>query len=265
MTDFRDDSFEELERLFKSQYEVALVKELSHPNVVKLLDVFCSTKKLVLVFEFLEYDLGKYMKSVDRVLDPKIIQYLSYQLCDGIQFCHANRILHRDLKPQNLLIDSKLRLKIADFDLARPDSVLVRNYTPEVVTVWYRPPEILLGCTHYRTAADIWSVGCTIAEMATGFPLFAGDSEIGTIFQVFEKLGTPTVEQWPGLMDLPHFKPTFPQWRLKGWETIRNTRAQIGVDGMDLLDRLLAYDPRRRVNAHTALQRRYFAGTEPPR
>mmetsp|Transcript_114443 Transcript_114443/g.363742 ORF Transcript_114443/g.363742 Transcript_114443/m.363742 type:complete len:248 (-) Transcript_114443:104-847(-) len=92
MTDFRDDSFEELERLFKSQYEVALVKELSHPNVVKLLDVFCSTKKLVLVFEFLEHDLKKYMKSVGRALEPKIIQCLSYQLCDGIQFCHANRL-----------------------------------------------------------------------------------------------------------------------------------------------------------------------------
>jgi len=107
--------------------EVALMKQLSHTNVVKLLDIFCSLNKLVLVFEFLEYDLGKYMKSVDRVLDPKIIQYLSYQLCDGIQFCHANRILHRDLKPQNLLIDSQSRLKIADFGLARTYSVLVRN------------------------------------------------------------------------------------------------------------------------------------------
>mmetsp|Transcript_87870 Transcript_87870/g.229240 ORF Transcript_87870/g.229240 Transcript_87870/m.229240 type:complete len:206 (+) Transcript_87870:645-1262(+) len=205
------------------------------------------------------------MKSVGHRLEPQIIQYLSHQLCDGIQFCHAHKILHRDLKPQNLLIHSMLRLKVADFDLARPDSVLVRKYMPEVVILWYRPPETLLGCMHYSASVDIWSAGCTIAEMATGFQLFAGDSEIGTIFKVFERLGTPTVEQWPCLMDLPHFKPTFPKWPRKGWENIRNTQAQIGVNGMDLLDMLLAYDPRRCINARTALQHTYFAGTEPPR
>merc|ERR1719203_1291134 len=99
--------------------EIALLKELSHENVVKLLDVFCSTRKMILVFEFLDNDLKKYMRARGRHLEPATIKSLCFQLCRGIEFCHANRVLHRDLKPQNLLIDSKVRLKIADFGLAR--------------------------------------------------------------------------------------------------------------------------------------------------
>lgn len=248
--------------------EIALLKELPHENVVKLLDVFCSTTKLTLVFEYVENDLKKYMRSVSQRLSPPTIKSLSYQLNRGIEFCHSNRILHRDLKPQNLLIDSALRLKIADFGLARAYTVPVPKYTHEVVTVWYRAPEILLGSALYSVPVDLWSVGCVMAEMATGAPLFAGDSEIDTIFKVFQKLGTPKVEQWPGLAELPEFKPTFPRWPAKGWENIRNTKAQMGNEGVDILDKLMAYDPKRRLSARRALQHPYFAEVEqhlPPR
>merc|ERR1719329_160547 len=122
--------------------EVALLKEISHENVVKLLDVFCSTNKLVLVFEYVDNDLKKYMRSVGNQLTPATVKDLSHQLMKGIEFCHASRILHRDLKPQNLLIDKAMCLKIADFGLARAYSVPVPKYTHEVVTVWYRAPEI---------------------------------------------------------------------------------------------------------------------------
>jgi len=244
--------------------EIALLKELSHENVVKLLDVFCTTSKLVLVFEFVENDLKKYMKSLGRSVEPKTVKSLSYQLCKGIEFCHANRILHRDLKPQNLLIDSKLRLKIADFGLARAYSVPVPKYTHEVVTVWYRAPEILLGSPLYSVPVDLWSVGCVMAEMATGQPLFGGDSEIDTIFKIFQKLGTPSPAEWPGLQELPEFKASFPQWKHKGWENIRNTKAQVGVEGIDLLDKMMAYDPKRRLSARKALQHPYFIDVERP-
>merc|ERR1719277_1094163 len=242
--------------------EIALLKELTHDNVVKLLDVFCSTNKLVLVFEFLDNDLKKYMKSLGNLLLPKTIKMLACQLCKGVEFCHSNRVLHRDLKPQNLLIDTKLRLKIADFGLARAYSVPVPKYTHEVVTVWYRAPEILLGSQIYSVPVDLWSVGCVFGEMATGNPLFAGDSEIDTIFKVFQKLGTPNTEIWPGLAELPEFKATFPQWRHKGWENIRNTKAQVGTDGIDLLDKLMQYDPKRRLSARKALQHPYFNDVE---
>lgn len=249
--------------------EIALVQHLNHRNVVKLLDVFCSPTKLLLVFECLEHDLKKYMKSVGRAqephkhsLEPSVIQGLSFQLVEGIQFCHGHRVLHRDLKPQNLLISSEhgeLVLQIADFGLARSYNIPVGKYTHEVVTVWYRCPEILLGCTHYSAPVDMWSTGCIMAEMATGSPLFMGDSEIDTIFKIFLKLGTPSLEEWPGLKDLPQWKPVFPNWPRKVWQSIRNVKDQMNSEGMDLLDKLLAYDPKIRLSGKAALEHPYFA------
>jgi len=244
--------------------EIALLKELPHENVVELLDVFCSTSKMILVFEFVENDLKKYMRSRGRHLDPPTIKSLSLQLCRGIEFCHVNRVIHRDLKPQNLLIDSKLRLKIADFGLARAYSVPIPKYTHEVITVWYRPLEILLGSSLYSIPVDMWGVGCIVAEMATGQPLFNGDSEIDTIFKIFQKLGTPTTEQWPGVSDLPDFKASFPKWPAKGWKNIRNTKAQVGLDGIDLLEKLMSYDPQKRISARRAQQHPYFNDAEVP-
>jgi cyclin-dependent kinase len=111
-----------------------------------------------------------------------------YQLLSGIAFCHGHRVVHRDLKPQNLLIDKEGALKLADFGLARAFGIPIRTYTHEVVTLWYRAPEILLGSRHYSTAVDVWSAGCIFAEMATHKPLFPGDSEIDELFKIFRYL-----------------------------------------------------------------------------
>jgi len=239
--------------------EVALLKEAKHDNVVKLLDVFCTTSKLVLVFEFLENDLKKYMKSYGKQpLPPAVVKNITLQLVRGIEYCHSNRILHRDLKPQNLLIGGGDCLKIADFGLARAYSVPVAKYTHEVVTVWYRAPEILLGKEVYSVPVDIWSVGCVMGEMATSTPLFGGDSEIHTLFKIFQKLGTPSEAEWPDIVSLPDYKPTFPKWRHRGWANIRNTMAQVGAEGIDLLERLMAYDPKARISARKAKDHPYF-------
>merc|ERR1719287_306086 len=147
--------------------EVAILKELTHENIVQLLDVFCKPGELILVFELLDSDLKKHMKSLGGKLQPTQVRDFSQQLLTGIEFCHANRIIHRDLKPQNLLIEERTRtLKIADFGLARAFAVPIPKYTHEVVTVWYRAPEILLGATLYSVPVDLWSIGCVMGEMA---------------------------------------------------------------------------------------------------
>merc|ERR1719238_1383087 len=182
------------------------------------------------------------------------VRNFALQLMTGLEFCHARGIIHRDLKPQNLLIDSSSgRLKIADFGLARAFSLPIPKMTHEVVTVWYRPLEILLGSKLYSIPVDIWGVGCILAEMATGAPLFAGDSEIDTAFKIFQKLGTPNETVWPGVSELPDFKPTFPKWQPKGWANIRNTLTQVGPDGIDLLKKLMYYDPKKRWSARRAI------------
>ncbi|OXC70208.1 cyclin-dependent kinase 1 [Cryptococcus neoformans] len=171
--------------------EISLLKELSKDdNIVKLLDIVHSEAKLYLVFEFLDMDLKKYMDTIGEKdgLGPDMVKKFSYQLVKGLYYCHGHRILHRDLKPQNLLINKSGDLKIGDFGLARAFGIPLRTYTHEVVTLWYRAPEVLLGSRHYSTAIDMWSVGCIVAEMATRQPLFPGDSEIDEIFRIFRQV-----------------------------------------------------------------------------
>ncbi|XP_050620318.1 cyclin-dependent kinase 3 isoform X3 [Macaca thibetana thibetana] len=146
--------------------EISLLKELKHPNIVQLLDVVHNERKLYLVFEFLSQDLKKYMDSTpDSELPLHLIKSYLFQLLQGVSFCHSHRVIHRDLKPQNLLINELGAIKLADFGLARAFGVPLRTYTHEVVTLWYRAPEILLGSKFYTTAVDIWSIGCIFAEM----------------------------------------------------------------------------------------------------
>lgn len=235
--------------------EISILKELSHPNVVDFKDVVHSDKKLYLVFEYLDQDLKRYMDSV-KLLSPVLIKSYLFQLINGIAFCHDRRVLHRDLKPQNLLIDKTGKLKLADFGLARAFGIPVRHYTHEVVTLWYRAPEILLGARKYSTPVDIWSIGCIFAEMVMKAPLFAGDSEIDQLYKIFSALGTPTDEMWDGVTDLPEYAPTFPKWRSRH---IRETVSNLDPQGLDLLAQMLVYDPDKRVSAANALQHPYFA------
>jgi cyclin-dependent kinase 2 len=158
--------------------EISLLKELNHENIVCLEDVVHEDRKLYLVFEFLDVDLKKHMDSNPQLYqDETVVKRFLYQMLQGIAYCHSHRILHRDMKPQNLLIDRMSNtMKLADFGLARAFGIPVRQYTHEVITLWYRAPEILLGTKHYSTPVDLWSIGCIFAEMVNQKPLFPGDS-----------------------------------------------------------------------------------------
>ncbi|XP_077993462.1 cyclin-dependent kinase 2-like [Glandiceps talaboti] len=236
--------------------EISLLKELNHPNIVRLLDVVHSEKKLYLVFEYLNQDLKKYMDNAppSGLPLPLVKSYL-FQLLQGVAYCHSHRVLHRDLKPQNLLIDAEGAIKLADFGLARAFGVPVRTYTHEVVTLWYRAPEILLGTRFYSTAVDVWSIGCIFSEMITRRALFPGDSEIDQLFRIFRTLGTPDESMWPGVCKLPDYKSTFPKWPAQDVTKVVPT---LDADGQDLLKQMLTYEPSQRISAKTALSHRYF-------
>ncbi|KAG0570974.1 hypothetical protein M758_6G193200 [Ceratodon purpureus] len=237
--------------------EISLLKEMHHGNIVRLQDVVHSEKRLYLVFEYLDLDLKKHMDTCpDLAKDPRLIKTFLYQILRGIAYCHSHRVLHRDLKPQNLLIDRRTNaLKLADFGLARAFGIPVRTFTHEVVTLWYRAPEILLGSCHYSTPVDVWSVGCIFAEMVTQRPLFPGDSEIDELFRIFRLLGTPTEETWPGVTSLPDFKSAFPKWPAKSVGSVVPGLEPLGID---LLAKMLILEPSRRITARTALEHEYF-------
>ncbi|GJJ69843.1 hypothetical protein EMPS_02192 [Entomortierella parvispora] len=246
-----DDKYQRMEKIGEGTYGVVYK--------ATLLDIVHEKSKLFLVFEYLNLDLKKYIETNPTTnnygLPPDQVQEYLYQLLQGVEFCHSRRILHRDLKPQNLLIDENRNLKLADFGLARAFGIPMRTYTHEVITLWYRAPEILMGSQHYSTAVDMWSVGCIFYEMITKKPLFPGDSEIDELYKIFKVRGTPNDEIWPSVSKLKDWKPSFPQWEGKDLSELLPT---LCPQGIDLFSKLLQYDPAQRISAKRALLHPYF-------
>lgn len=246
--------------------EISILKELRHENIVKLLDVCHSERRLTLVFEYLDMDLKKYLERESGNLDAATLQHFMFDLLKGIRFCHKRNVLHRDLKPANLLISRNKELKLADFGLGRAFGIPVKKFTHEVVTLWYRPPDVLLGSTQYGTPIDIWSVGCIFAEMATGVPLFAGKNDADQLLLIFQFLGTPNNQVWPSINQYPNSsnmlsKEEFLQDLHANCDEVMRTSPgyeKLGPQGIDLLKKLLRYEPSERLTADQALEHPYF-------
>ncbi|MES1910834.1 MAG: cyclin-dependent kinase 5, variant 2 [Cercozoa sp. M6MM] len=237
--------------------EISLLKQLQHANIVRLYDVVHTDRELTLVFEYLDQDLNKYLGRYQNGLEPIRIKSLLYQLLDGISFCHENRVLHRDLKPQNLLINREGELKLADFGLARAVGIPLRSLTHEVVTLWYRSPDVLLGSRNYTTPIDVWSVGCIFAEMVTGTALFQGRDNDDQLQKIFAVLGAPDPQVWPGVRELPLWRDELDTGVRKNLRD-HFPREKLCDHGLDLLAKMLRYNPEERISAREAMAHPYF-------
>ena len=245
--------------------EISLLKELTHINIVKLHEVLHSPKKLTLVFEYVEQDLKKVIDSREgKGLEMNMVKSFLYQILKGVDYIHKKKVLHRDLKPQNILINKENIVKIGDFGLARGYGIPVKNYTHEVVTLWYRPPDVLLGNKNYGTTVDMWSIGCIFAEMVSGKALFTGNSEPDQLKKIFEIKGTPTDEHAPGLKELPEWGvgnntnfEVFPE------KDFKQLFPNLDAEGIDLMMKFLQLEPEKRISAEEALKHPFFDDVNP--
>jgi len=245
--------------------ELKHLQELSHPNIISLLSVFSSKdQNLNLVLEFLPLgDLEMLIKDVEGVrYGAADIKAWMGMLSRAIWFCHENFVLHRDIKPNNLLIAADGEVKLADFGLARSFSDPYRVMTSNVITRWYRPPELLFGAKHYSGAVDVWSVGLVFAELVLRTPYIAGDTEVHQINLICQAVGTPTEENWPGVSKLPEFTVPDPPNPIRGRDYYLQTFGTAGQEGVDLLMKMLILDPRKRITAREVLEHEWW-GKEP--
>ncbi|CAK7357170.1 unnamed protein product [Dovyalis caffra] len=238
--------------------EITILRRLDHPNVMKLEGVIASrmSGSIYLIFEYMEHDLAGLLASPGIKFTEAQIKCYMQQLLHGLEHCHNHGILHRDIKGANLLIDSNGNLKIADFGLATFfSSPQKQPLTSRVVTLWYRPPELLLGATDYGVAVDLWSTGCILAELFAGKPIMPGRTEVEQLHKIFKLCGSPSDEYWKR-SKLPHatiFKPQHPYKRC-----VAETFKDFPSSALTLLDVLLAVEPEPRGTAVSALNSEFF-------
>ncbi|KAF6028920.1 Cdk7 [Bugula neritina] len=240
--------------------EIKLLQELNHPNIISLRNVFGQKSNVSLVMDFMDTDLEIIIRDKSLILTPANIKSYILQTLLGCEYLHNSWILHRDLKPNNLLINKSGTLKIGDFGLAKFYGSPGRQYTHQVVTRWYRAPELLYGARIYSTGVDIWACGCILAELLLRNPFLPGETDIEQLSTIFSALGTPTEQTWPNVKELPdylEFKPIQAT-------PLDQIFSAAGYDLIALLNSMMQLDPLRRCSATQALKMPYFSNSPAP-
>ena len=245
--------------------EIAILKKMKNPNVVNVEAIAFNNHHIELCLEYCKYDLKKLIdckKHDPSFYNVKFVKNMMFQLLKGVEHLHSHKILHRDLKPQNILVDDNgWILKLADFGLSRVYSIPIRPYTKEVLTLWYRAPEMMLGINHYAIGLDIWSIGCIFVELYLGKPFIMGDSEIDQLFKLMQVYGTFNELTLPGYKAFPYFDQDFPYWKGVGLKNyLKQRHGVIPIDDVayDLMEKMLAIDPCKRITCKDALSHPYF-------
>ena len=238
--------------------EISLLLSLNHENIIRVDEIAVGKEltELYVVMEYCEYNLQTLIEGRKSRFEMPTVKHFLRMLFTGLEHLHHNFILHRDLKPCNLLVTAKGVLKIADFGLARIYSLPPKPLTPEVVTLWYRAPELLLGCREQTYAIDMWAGGCLMGELLLKGPLFPGKTDNNQLHLIYNLLGTPNEKIWPGYSSLPVVK------KIQEIKSKPNYLKQKFLDltpkGFSLLSSLLVYDPSKRPKASDILKSPWF-------
>ncbi|KAF9908584.1 kinase subunit of RNA polymerase II carboxy-terminal domain kinase I [Linnemannia zychae] len=246
--------------------EIKLLQSLSHPHVISLKELMVSKGAVYMVFEYMDYDLTGILAHPNLKFRPEHVKCLMKQLLEGLGFLHHKGVLHRDIKGSNLLVNKRGELKLADFGLARVfQKKTKRDYTNRVITLWYRPPELILGATGYGPEVDMWSAGCIMVELFTRRPIFQGHNEITQLENIWKTMGTPQRESWPGVDQLPWYELIKHLNTENRASRFREMFAKLmSPAALDLAEALLSLNPKGRPTAVEALTSfAYFTEEEP--
>nr|QYW07110.1 cyclin-dependent kinase like 11 [Dimocarpus longan] len=253
----RFDNFEPESVRFMAR-EIMILRRLDHPNIIKLEGLITSrlSCSIYLVFEYMEHDITGLLSCPDIKFTESQIKCYMKQLLSGLEHCHSRGVMHRDIKGANLLVNNDGILKVADFGLANfSNSSHKQPLTSRVVTLWYRPPELLLGATDYGASVDLWSVGCVFAELLMHKPILQGRTEVEQLHKIFKLCGSPPDDYWKK-SKLPHatlFKPQQPYD-----SCLKDTFKDLPTTAVNLIESLLSVEPYKRATASSALASEYF-------
>ena len=236
----------------KKQYEI--LSKFNHENIHKVIDMFVApNKNQYLITPYYQNNLYNY---ISKKLPEKVIKQIIYQIVCGVNYLHSLKFIHRDIKPDNILISPEGKIILTDFDLCRQESKGKDDpMTRTAVTLYYRAPELFFGDSYYGNKIDIWSIGCVFAELITGKPLFKANNELGTLSNIIETIGCPSEENWPGVSQLPNYLP-FTGGEFKLGKILEE--GGLSKEGIDIATKMLMLDPKKRPSCEELLKDEYF-------